>query len=143
MLSGFDPLWLAALPAGIAVAIWAGGDPQRFVLVAGLGGVNAPAPLATPGRTQGALAHVLLLVALGAWLVSGSARAISGPWLAGNRLLAPALLFVGVNAESLAWSVDPHETVLFVLQLVEIVIVLPIVFASVPRSKEAIRFGLY
>jgi O-antigen ligase len=140
--AGIDPLWLAALPAVVAIGIWAVVDLERFVLIAVLSAMIAPAALATPSSTQIALADVLLLVALGAWLVTGSARAVAGPWLAGNRLLAPALLFVAVNAESLAWSVRPRDTVIFVVQLVEIVIVLPIVFASIPRSLVEIRRGL-
>jgi hypothetical protein len=67
---------------------------------------------------------------------------VPAPWLAGNRLLLPALLFVGVNAASLAWSVHPRDTVQFVVQLIEIVIVLPLIFATLPRSIDAIRRGL-
>lgn len=137
-----SPLWLAALPGIVAVAIWAVVDLQRFVLFAVLGTMLIPAALANPGGTQVALADVLLVVALGAWLVSGSARAVAGPWLSANPLLAPTMLFVIVNAESLAWSIRPHDTVVFLIQIVEIVIVLPIVFASLPRSLEAIRHGL-
>jgi hypothetical protein len=101
-----------------------------------------PPALAQPGGAQVALADLLLILALCAWLVAGSLRVVPAPWLSGNGLLAPALLFVGVNAASVVWSIHPRDTVKFTLQLIEIVIVLPIVFATVPRSIDAIRRGL-
>ena len=139
MLSKFDPLWIAAAPTVGALVIWAVVDLQRFVLFAVLGAMILPVALARPGGAQVALADVLLLVALGAWLVTGSARGVAAPWLSGNRLLAPAMLFVAIGVASLAWSIRPRDTIVFSIQLIEIVIVLPLVFASLPRSLNEVR----
>lgn len=139
----FDPLWLAMAPGALAVAIWALIDLQRFVLFAVLLAMNMPTALATPGGAQVAAADLLLLVALFVWLVSGSVGNAPRPWLTGNRLLAPALLFVAVNAMSLAWSDQPRATATFTIQLVEIVIVFPLIFASLPNSIRAIRQAMF
>ncbi len=126
----------------VAAAVWALVDLERFVLVAVLGAMILPAALVQPGSAQVAAVDVLLVVALGAWLVRGSVQRSPAPYIAGNRLLAPALLFIAVTAASLAWSVTPSETVKTIIQMIEIVVVLPLVFASLPRSVGAIRGGL-
>ncbi len=127
------------VPGALAIGIWAFVDLQRFVLFAVLLAMNMPTALAQPGGTQVALADALLLVALFVWLVSGSVGAASSPLLAGNRLLGPALLFVAVNAASILWSDSPEQTVIFTIQLIEIVVVFPLAFASLPRSIDPIR----
>ncbi len=141
-IPAFSPLWLAALPGVLAVWLWAVTNLQRFVLYAVTAAMIVPIALARPGGTQVALADVLLLVAIAAWLVAASIRAVPGPWLSGNRMLLPALVFVAVNAESLIWSVRPRDTLVFTIQLVEIIVVFPVVFASLPRSVKDIRRGL-
>jgi hypothetical protein len=139
----FDPLWLAALPGLVAVGIWALTDLQRFVLFAVMAAMIIPTTLAQPGGTQVALADVLLLVTLAAWVIGCSIRVIPGPWLAGNRMLLPALLFVAVNGASLMWSTSPRSTIVFTIQLIEIVVVFPLVFASLPRSIKDVRGGMF
>jgi O-antigen ligase len=81
-------------------------------------------------------------VAVAAWLATGFRGTARGPWLAGNPLLAPCVLFVLVNVESLAWSQRPTDTLEFIVQLVEIVVLLPLLFASIPRSVEKIQRAL-
>ncbi len=137
-----DPLLLAAVPGVLAIGLWALVDLQRFVLFVVLGAMIFPYALVQPRGSQVAMADVLLLVALAAWLIAGSARRAPRPLFSSNSFLLPALLFVGVNAESLLWSVDPAKTVQFTIQLVEIVVLFPLVFASIPRSTDAIRHGL-
>lgn len=140
-LSAPSPLWLAALPGLLAVWLWAVTDLQRFVLFAVLATMVLPQALLTPGGTQVALADLLLLVALGAWLVATAAGASTGRLPVRNGLIIAALLFVAVNVESLAWSDRPAETVKFTIQLFEIVVIFPLVFASLPRSLDVIERG--
>lgn len=142
MLSALNPLWLAAAPAVLAILIWAVVDLRRFVLFAVLGAMILPVALARPAGTRVALVDILLLVALAAWLIAGAARRVAVPWLTGNRLLAPSLLFVAINIGSVAWSVRPRDTIVFTIQLIEIVIILPLVFASLPRTLDEIRRAL-
>lgn len=142
LLADPGPIWFAMVPGALAMLIWALTDLERFVLCVLLSAMIIPLALVQPGRTQVALADLLLLVALLAWLISASVRTAAAPWLSGNRLLAPTLLFVAVNAASLIWSVSARDTVVFTIQLVEIVIALPLVFSSLPKSLSAIRTGL-
>src|SRR3954469_657546 len=92
--------WIAALPALIALGLWAVLDLQRFLLLVVLCAVVYPTTLISPGGTQVALVDLLLLAAIAAWLVSNTVGTTPDPWLTGNRLLAPTLLFIGVNAAS-------------------------------------------
>lgn len=126
----------------LCAAAWALVDLQRFVLIAVLGAMILPISLVQPAGANVALADVLLVVALGAWLVAGCIGAAAAPWTRGNPLLAPALLFAAVTAGSLAWSVQRLETVEVTIQMIEIVVILPLVFASIPRSLPAIRGAL-
>lgn len=138
----FSPLWLAAVPGILAIGLWAVADVPRFVLYAVMAALILPVALVQPGGTQVALGDALLLVALGAWLIAGSIGRVSGPLLRGNSLLLPCLMFVFVNAESLIWSTGPRSTIVFSIQLLEIVVVFPLVFASLPRSMEDVRRGM-
>jgi O-antigen ligase len=131
------------LPGVLALCLWAVLNVQRFLLIAVLGTMIYPATILRPGGTEVAVADVLLLLALGGWLISGAIRAAPGPWLQGNPFMAPSLIFVAVNAASIAWSIQPHATVVFVIQLVEIVVVLPLAFASVLRSADAVRQAMW
>ncbi len=71
-------LLIAAVPAILALVIWALTDLESFVLVAVLGAIVFPASLAKPGGSNIDGADLLLLVALAAWLISNSARPSSG-----------------------------------------------------------------
>lgn len=126
----------------LCAAAWALVDLQRFLLIAVLGAMILPISLVQPAGANVALADVLLVVALGAWLIAGCIGAAAAPWTTGNPLLAPTLLFAAVTAASLAWSVQRLETVEVTIQMIEIVVILPLVFASIPRSLPAIRGGL-
>lgn len=141
-MSGPSPLWLAALPGLLAVWLWAITDLQRFVLFAVLATMVLPQALLRPGGTQVALADLLLLVALAAWLVARAARAPAPSLPLRNGLIIAALVFVAVNVQSLAWSDRPEETIKFTIQLFEIVVLFPLVFASLPRSLDVIERGL-
>lgn len=132
---------LALSVVGIS-ALWALADLERFVLVPFLAAMTFPATLVAPAGAQVAFADVLLLVALGAWLVRASVGAAPAPFLHGNRLLVPGVVWVGVTTASIAWSVAPGETVKMIVQATELVVVVPLVFASIPRSLARIREGL-
>jgi O-antigen ligase len=133
---------LAGLPLLAAVVLWALTSLPSFLLVAVLGAMIFPETVISPGGTQVALADLLFVVALGAWLITNALRATPDPWLAGNRMLLAMLLFVGVNAASVAWSVDRRDTLVFVVQLVQLVLLVPLAFASLPDSIRTVRTGM-
>jgi len=135
----FDPIWLAALPGVLAVVLWALNDLPRFVLLAVLSTMILPRALLTPGGAQLALSDVLLLLAVAAWVVLSANGRSPILWRSSNYLLVPFLVFVGVNAVSLLWSEDRGQTVQFTTQAVEILVILPVVFASVPRALKEVR----
>jgi O-antigen ligase len=132
---------IAALPAAVALGVWAAADLQRFVLWFVLPAMIVPAALVRPGGTQVALADILLLVALALWLILRTAGRVPRMRLSGNPILLPAVLFVSVAADSIAWSVNQGATVKFTIQLVELIIVFPVIFSSIPQSLRAIRRG--
>lgn len=135
-------LLVAAIPAALALVLWALVDLERFVVFAVLGATILPASLAKPFGTNVAGVDILLLIALAAWLIANSVGGAPDPWLRQNRMLWPALLFLGVNAASVAWSVKPRSTIIFTVQLTELTILFPLVFASIPRTAASIRQGL-
>lgn len=137
-----DPIVLAAIPALVAVVIWAILDGQRFLLFAVLPAMIIPTALIQPGGTQVALADLLLVVVLAGWLVAHSVGAAEGPAITGNRLLVAALLFATVNLLSAAWSDRPRDTFIFTIQLVELIVLFPLAFGYLPRSIGVIRQGL-
>lgn len=137
-----EPILLAALPALLALVIWAVVDGQRFLLFAVLPAMIVPTALIQPGGTQVALADLLLVVVLAGWLVAHSVGAAEGPAITGNRLLVAAALFATVNFVSIAWSDRPRDTLIFTIQLVELVVLFPLAFGYLPRSIGVIRQGL-
>lgn len=135
-------LAVAIIPGTAAVWLWALKDLQRFVLLGVLSATVVPVAIVRPAGAQVAIADLLLLVALCAWLVTAAVRTEPLPQVRGNPLLAPLLVFVLVNAASMLWTVDARETLEFVVQLTEIVLVFSLVFATLPRDLGAIRAGL-
>lgn len=131
------------LVGALATGVWAIKSPDRFVLFAVLPTQIYPLALFTPFGVEIAIADLLLVVALVGWLIAGAVHAAPGPWLRGNPLLLAVLLFVAVTAISTAWSVNQRETLIHVVQMVQIVIVLPLVFASLPPSLRTIRAAFY
>jgi glycogen(starch) synthase len=101
-----------------------------------------PQPLAQPGGAIIAAADLLLLVALVAWLCRYAVGSNERVLLGRNPVLVPSLLFAGATAASLAWTSQTGATMKAVVQTVEIVVVLPLVFASVPRSIDRLRLAL-
>jgi O-antigen ligase len=130
---------IAAVPALIAVMLWAILDLERFMMFAVLGAMVFPASLVQPFGTNVAAVDLLLVLAVTAWLITNSVRRAPDPWVKRNPLIIPALLFVAVNAVSLVWSIKPRTTLVFTIQLIELIIVFPLVFASLPRSVATIR----
>jgi hypothetical protein len=135
-------VWFAGVPGLLALFLWAIADLESFVLFAVLPAMIIPQTLLNAGPAQLALADVLLIVALGAWLLARMRGAGSAPLLQGNSLLAPSLVFLFVAVESLAWSERPADTIEFCVQLFEIVVLFPLLFASTPRSLNGIRRAL-
>jgi O-antigen ligase len=134
-----SPLLLAAVPGLLALLLWSIADLQKFVLFAVLSAMMLPGSIIQPAHTNIAAADLLLVVAVAAWLITNSIGRTPDPWVKANSLIIPALLFVAVNAASLVWSVDPRSTIVFTIQLIEITIVIPLVFASVPGSVVSVR----
>jgi len=101
-----------------------------------------PQPLVRPGGALVAAADVLLVVALCAWLCRYAAGSNERPLLGANPVLVPSLLFAGVTAASLAWTSRTGATAKSIVQTTEIVVVIPLVFASLPRSIGRVRTAL-
>lgn len=136
------PIAFAAVPLLLALVLWAIIDLEQFGLYILLGAMLVPASIIKIVGTNVALADFLLMIALAAWLVTNSIGSSSGPWLRSNWLALPAALLVCVNAASLAWSTQPHSTLLFTIQIAEIAFLFMILFASVPSSIRNIRNAL-
>ena len=115
--------------------------PQSFLLLGVMSALCFPNTLASPGGTQVATADLLLVAVLFAWLIANSAGATPGPWLIKNPMAWPLIAFTVFNAVSFAWSDNRRETLVFSVQLVEIAIIFPIAFASLPRSVDLIKRG--
>ena len=133
------PVLIAASPALVALVLWAIADLERFVLFAVLASMVYPASLAKPGGANVAIVDLLLVLALASWIVNSAMRNAPSPWLRGNSFLIPALLFVAVNTASLVWSIKPKSTAIFSIQLIELIVLFPILFASIPTSIDRIR----
>src|SRR4051794_20904014 len=132
---------LVLLPFVAALGLWALRELDRFVLCIVLAAMVYPQTLVRPGGTEIAAADLLMVVAVAAWLMTNSLRASPDPYVRGNPLLLPSIVFVGVNLLSLNWSNSPRHTIIFVIQLVGIVLLTPLIFASVPRSLDVIKQG--
>ena len=117
-------------------------DLENFVLVAVVGAIVFPASLAKPFGTNVDAADLLLLLALAAWLISNSLGRAPDPWIKRNPFLMAALAYLVVTAVSIAWSIKPRSTILFTVQLVELIIVYPLILATIPRSIGKIRASL-
>lgn len=141
-LSQFSPVWLAALPLLIAMGIWAVTDLARFLLVAVMASLIIPQSIAQPGGAQVTPSDILFVVLLGGWLIGYSVGRAPRPWLRGNRFVVAAFAFVVFNAESLVWSSNPRSTITFAIQLIEIVLLFPLAFATFPRSLNDMRQGM-
>mgnify|MGYP000279976934 CR=1 FL=1 len=135
-------LWVAVVAAFGAV-VWALADLEQFVLVGLLAAMIFPQALLSPGGALVAAADLLLLVALGAWLARAALRGAQPLWITGNPFVVPGLAFAAVTAASVLWSLDAAASVKQAVQIAEIVVVLPLLFASVPTSLERLRHGLH
>ncbi len=135
-------LLIAAIPGAVGLLLWAIVDLENFVLFAVLGAIVFPASLAKPFGTNVDAADILLLIAVSGWLISNSVGRAPDPWTRGNSFLLPALLYLAVNAASIAWSINTHATLVFTVQLIELIILYPVIFATIPQSIRKIRIAL-
>src|SRR4051812_5894923 len=102
------PAWLfafAALPAAVALIIWATLRLEAFVLFLVTAAFIFPAPLLQPAGLRISAADILLVVGVVAWFVSTAVRGRTRPWLRGNPFFVPAVLYFFVNVQSFAWTV--------------------------------------
>jgi O-antigen ligase len=130
------------IPLMVALALVAIRELDYFLLLLVLPTMVWPQTLASPGGTQIALADLLMVVAVGGWIIANSVRAAPDPYVRGNPIFIPAVAFVAVNVFSLVWSESARSTLVFVVQLLSIAILTPLIFSSVPRSLKVIRRGL-
>lgn len=130
---------IAVAPAVAALLLWAILDLENFVLFAVLGSIIFPASLAKPFGTNVDAADILLVIALAAWLISNSLGRAPDPWVRRNSLWWPAMFYLTVNAASIAWSIKPRSTLVFTVQLTELIVLFPTIMATIPRSTEKIR----
>jgi O-antigen ligase len=136
-------LALPALPGIAAIALWALLDTERFVLWLVLSAmVLSPLTLFDPGGAQIAAADVLLLLAAAACAVRLAVGLDRELFRRPNVMMGPLLVFVTYNAVSIGWSVDPGATVKMVVQMVEIALLFPFLFAALPQSLRTIGSGL-
>jgi D-inositol-3-phosphate glycosyltransferase len=132
---------LAAL--SLAVAAWALLDLERFVLMPLLVLLIFPQQLASAGGAIVSIGDELMLIAIAVWLAQLTIGASSRPWLStSNPLVVPALLVFGANVVSIVWSQSPTASLRQSLQVAELALVVPILFASIPRSVARLRQGL-
>jgi O-antigen ligase len=132
-----------AVPAFAAFVLWTARDLERFVLIVVLPALIIPQAIIRPGGLQVALGDMLLLVAVALWFALASVGRVPRLQTSGNPLLVPALLFVAVNTNSLIWSIEPHLTAKFTVRLLDLTVLYPLVFASMPQSLSVIRRGMY
>jgi O-antigen ligase len=135
-------LILVAVPSIVALLLWAITDLEGFVLVAVLSAIVFPASLAKPFGTNIDAADILLLIALASWLISNSIGHAPDPWIRGNALMPAVGAYLAVTAISIAWSIKPRSTIIFTVQLIELIIAYPIIMATIPRSIAKIRRSL-
>jgi glycosyltransferase involved in cell wall biosynthesis/O-antigen ligase len=131
-----------AVAAAVAAALWALADLERFTVVAVLAAMAFPHAVLQPAGAQVAAADLLLLLALGAWLARAALGTAPPLQVAGNPVVGPALVFAGVTAASFAWTTSLPATTKAAVQIAEIVVVVMLVYASLPRSLDRIREGL-
>jgi len=137
-----SPLLVLAVAGLLGAVVWAVVNLQHFILVAVLGAMAFPHPLVSSGGALVAAADLLLLLALGAWLVRAATAQGPSVFIRGNSLVAPCLCFAVVAVLSLGWSVDRFATAKAAAQIIEIVVVVTLLYASLPRTLAAVRRGL-
>ena len=141
--TGANVIWLLAfIPALLALFLWAVVDLSRFVTLVIIGAIVYPASLAKPFGTNIDAADLFLLLACVAWLINNSIGRAPDPWVKKNPILVPAVVFLAVNALSIAWSIKPKATVSFTVQLVELVVVYPLVLGTLPKSLRDLRTAM-
>ena len=141
---GASALLTVAAAAVLAAVAWALVDLERFALFAVFAAMVFPHALVRPAGALVAAADLLLVVALSCWLVRRSLGIVPRADLR-NPILLPAVLFAGVTGASAVWSSDLGATAKATVQIVEIVVVVPLLFASLPTSLTRIRqaFAVY
>lgn len=135
-------LLLVAAPFVVGLVVWAIVDLERFVMYAVFPSIILPASLTKAGGANIAAVDVLLVIAVASWIVNSSLRNAPDPSIRGERVLLAALAFAGIQWVSLIWSQNPHKTLQFAIQAVELFVVFPIMFSSLPRSVTTIERAL-
>lgn len=133
---------IAALPAVVALVLWAVTRLETFLLFGVLAANIVPVSLAKPFGANIAAVDVLLLLAGLAWFIKSSQRDEPLVRPDDNPVLRPSLALVAVSALSLLWSIKPRSTLIFTVQLIEITLITPMLFAAVPSSLRNVRNAL-
>jgi O-antigen ligase len=133
-------LALAALPLLGALVLWGFVEVENFLLFGVLFVNLIPVSLAKPLGANVAAVDIFLILAGISWLAN-QARQRGPSRLEPRRspILGPGLLLVAVSAASLAWSIKPHSTLVFTLQLAEFTLITPMLFSALPTSVLRIR----
>jgi O-antigen ligase len=134
--------FLVAVPALLAATYFAVAHLENFVLVVLPVAMIFPPAIVQPAGVIVALADLLTVVALGAWIVSNAVTGRPRAWIGGNTLLAVAVVFWGLNVASLAWTVDVGDTIKLSLQILELVVLTLLLFSSIASHERAVRTGL-
>jgi glycosyltransferase involved in cell wall biosynthesis/O-antigen ligase len=132
-------LGAATLVALVTFALF---DLERMVLTVVFCAMIFPQSLVSPGGSHIALSDLLLVFSLGVWIAWYAVLRRPTAYVRGNPYLPAALLFAAFTLWSVLWSRDWQLTVKQAIQIFEIVVVVPVLFASVPRSLARIRQAL-
>lgn len=134
---------LAIVPLSICLLAWSILDLEWFVLIVVLSSMLFPGDIAKPGGANVAAMDVFTLVALASWLINNAVGNAPNPLIRGKGIVIAAIAFAGLQWVSLIWSSNPHRTVIFSTQAVELFVAYPLLFGSLPGSIANIQKGVY
>jgi O-antigen ligase len=101
-----------------------------------------PGDIAKLGGANIAAMDVFTLIALASWLINNAVGNAPDIAVRGRPIVIACIIFAALQWVSLIWSSNPHRTVVFAIQAVELFIAYPLLFGSLPRSIAHIEKAL-
>jgi O-antigen ligase len=132
---------IAIVPLAAGLLLWSILDLERFVLIVVLTSMLFPGDIAKPFGANVAAMDVFTLLALASWLINNAVGNAPDPALR-RPVLVAGLIFAGLQWVSLIWSTNPHRTLIFSSQAVELFVAYPLLFGFLPRRVKEIERGL-
>jgi O-antigen ligase len=74
--------------------------------------------------------------------MNSSLRNAPDPSVRSERIILVAIAFAAVPWVTLIWSQNPHKTLQFAIQAIELFVIFPVMFSSLPRSVTTIERAL-